>query len=247
MAHTEAFLGESRTQSFCADAPYDTVFIIIRNMRFQRIFPERRNKMLVSRKDLENAMKIIAACIPKKSYHAVLECCRIDFQEDGIVLMATDFETAASICVPSLDGEELKGSIIVHAGKLASLVGKGKKDAEIQIRLNSNKLLFGNAKIQASASADEFPEVPSPPAKGCRVYPLNPDFSQAVKFVAPAMAKDIGRHPRNRHITAAPQKSDTGFHHHPAADQNKGSRQSSQKNLTPVFLHPKRHLHHTDN
>lgn len=152
--------------------------------------------MLVQRKDLENAVRIITSCISKKSFSQVLECCKIIFSEDGLIIKATDFETAASVCVPSVNGEDTDGTIIVNAGKLASLVGKGKK-GEIQISLNDDSLILGKAKLRSSTPVEEFPEIPSPPSKGCKVYQLNDDLSQALKFVSPAMAKEAMRYALN--------------------------------------------------
>jgi DNA polymerase-3 subunit beta len=154
--------------------------------------------MLVRRKDLEDAIRIIMCCIPKRAYSKVMESCMMDFCEEGITLTATDFEVGASVCVPSMNANEQQNSIVVDARNFASLVGKSKNsNGQVQISLKDDKLCVGKGKISPAAAAEDFPEMLFPPAKGSKVYLLSVDFLHAVKFAVPARTGDYGRYTLN--------------------------------------------------
>jgi DNA polymerase-3 subunit beta len=153
--------------------------------------------MLASRKELSEALKVVLNVIPKNAFRPILDCCKIEFTGDGLVLSATDLDTAVRICVPTIGGANEKGVVAIDAQTLSNVISDKAAGDELEIRTENKHVFIGKAKMRASEDVDEFPEIPSLPTKGASRYALSEGFQDAVRFVVPAMARDATRYSLN--------------------------------------------------
>lgn len=148
----------------------------------------------MKRKELESALKIAIRCAGLKSSVPALQCCKVEALEDGIRISATDLEVGATVCIAALSGGSSKGSALINASQLASMVSAARSEEEISVELEGGVIKVGSTRIKAPCAVEDYPEFPSMPKKGALSYIPAADFPYALRFVAPAVSKEAVRY-----------------------------------------------------
>lgn len=117
-------------------------------------------KIKVKRDSFQKIFQIASAVAPARSPKTILQNIKLDVNEQGTVLTATDMELGVRLNVPDVE-VETAGKAVIPVARL-NMILRESTDETLQIDADSEKTLVtgANSRFELSAhNPDEFPEV----------------------------------------------------------------------------------------
>ncbi len=120
-------------------------------------------KIKFNRQALQEALALAAAIVPSRTTKPILQCLKIEAQDDTVNISATDFEIGITCCVPQAQ-IEAGGAAVLSADKLSAIVRES-IDEVIQFEQSDSTCLITGADSHYTVFGhppEQFPSVPGP-------------------------------------------------------------------------------------